>query len=54
LRLSAEPGGARSVISTYCGVAIDPNMSMCGALRSRTSDCGYAAKVKKCRRSMRF
>jgi hypothetical protein len=23
-----EPGGARSFISTYCGVAIDRNMSM--------------------------
>ena len=30
-----EPGGARSFISTYCRVAIDPNMSMCGGVRSR-------------------
>jgi hypothetical protein len=39
-----EPGGARSFISTYCGVAIDPNMSKCGGVRRRASDCGYAAK----------
>ena len=38
-----EPGGARSFISTYCGVAIDPNMSMCGGVRSRAS-YGYAEK----------
>jgi hypothetical protein len=53
--LEREPGGARSVISTYCGVAIDPNMSMCGDVRSCASDCGDAAKkVTECRRSMRF
>jgi hypothetical protein len=39
-----EPGGARSFISIYCGVAIDKNMSKCGGVRSRASDCGYAAK----------
>src|ERR1700751_4974132 len=44
LDLEREPGGARSVISTYCGVAIDPNMSMCGGVRSCASDCGDAAK----------
>jgi hypothetical protein len=41
--LEREPGGARSVISTHCGVAIDPNMSMCGGVRSRASDCSDAA-----------
>jgi hypothetical protein len=39
-----EPGGAGSFISTYCGVAIDPNMSKCGGVRNRATDCGYAAK----------
>ncbi len=39
-----EPGGARSLISTHCGVAIDRNMSMCGGAWSRASDRGYAAK----------
>jgi len=32
-----EPGGARSFISTYCGVAIDRNMSMCGGVLE--ADC---------------
>jgi hypothetical protein len=38
-----ELGGARSFISTYCGLAIDTNMSMCGGVRSRAS-YGYAEK----------
>ena len=42
-----EPGGASSFISTYCGVAIDRNMSMCGGARSRASDCSYAVKKSR-------
>jgi hypothetical protein len=39
-----EPGGARSFISTSCGVAIDPNMSMFVTLGAALLECGDAVK----------